>query len=145
MASVQDIVPCPQCGSDALRHFRTRDLSESISCLRCGYGETTRPIVDRIKQKTDPEHRAWFKTRKDGERICRTVKHVGRGAYRLELKKGGAVVGSVNCRVTPKMIANFKRDLANPKIDLARCYLTRWNPKRRCVEVVVGTLPRHVL
>ena len=145
MASVQDIVACPQCGSEALRELRTGDLSERLACLRCGYGETTRPIVDRIKQKADPEYRESFKLRKDGDPIYRTVKQVGWGAYRLESKKGGAVVGSVNCRVTVKIIANFKRDLGKPDVNSARSYLTRWNPKRRCIEVVVGRLPRHVL
>jgi hypothetical protein len=39
------------------------------------------------------------------------------------------------------MIANFKRDVMKPGMDAARSFLTRWNPKRQCVETVVGQIP----
>ncbi|CAG0960781.1 hypothetical protein ANRL3_00863 [Anaerolineae bacterium] len=141
MASVQDSVECPQCGAKAFLEFNTRTLEESICCLRCGYTELTRPLIDHQKQNADPQHRAWFKRRKDGEQIFRTTKHAGFGAYVIVQQNSVSVLGIVNGRLTPRMIAKFKRDVTKPGIDAARSFLTRWNPKRRCVETVVGQIP----
>jgi ribosomal protein S27AE len=141
MASVQDSIDCPQCSGKAFLEFHTRTLEESIFCARCGYSEYTRPIIDRQKQNADSEHHAWFKRRKDGEPIYRTTKRAGFGAYLLAQQNGVSVLGVVNCKLTPRMIANFKRDIARPEIDAARSFLTRWNPKHRCVEAVVGQIP----
>jgi hypothetical protein len=121
--------------------FNTRTLDESISCFRCGYIEHTRPLIDRQKQKADSQHRAWFKRRKDGEQIFRTTKRIGFGAYVLAQQNGVSALGVVNCKLTPRMIANFKRDVTKPGMDAARSFLTRWNPKHRCVETVVGKIP----
>ena len=147
MASVQDSIDCPQCSGKAFLEFHTRTREESIFCARCGYSEHTRPItkvtsvIDRQKQNADSEHRAWFKRRKDGEPIYRTTKRAGCGAYLLTQQSGVSVLGVVNCKVTPRMIANFKSDIARPEIDAARSFLTRWNLKHRCVEAVVGQIP----
>ncbi len=141
MASVQDSTDCPQCGTKAFLEFQTRTLEESITCFRCGYSEHTRPLIDRQKQNADSQHRAWFKRRKDGEPIYRTTKRIGFGAYVLAQQNGVSALGVVNCKLTPKMIANFKRDVTEPGIDAARSFLTRWNPQRRCVETVVGQIP----
>lgn len=141
MASVQDSTDCPRCGAKAFLEFQTRTLEESIACFRCGYSEHTRPLIDRQKQNADSQHRAWFKRRKDGEPIYRTTKHTGFGAYMLAQRNGVSALGVVNCRLTPRMIANFKRGVTKPGIDAARSFLTRWNPKRHCVETVVGQIP----
>lgn len=161
MASVQDSTDCPQCGKKAFLEFQTRTLEESITCFRCGYIEHTRPltkvtsVIDRQKQNADSQHRAWFKrqkacperSRRDGEPIYRTTKRTGFGAYMLAQQNGVSALGVVNCKLTPRMtevtlvIANFKHDVMEPGIDATRSFLTRWNPKRRCVETVVGQIP----
>lgn len=141
MASVQDSIDCPQCGAKAFLEFHTRTLAESIFCPRCGYSEHTRPLIDRQKQKDDAQHRAWFKRRKDGEQIIRTTKRAGFGAYMLAQQNGVSALGIVNCELTARMIANFKRDVAKPGIDAARSFLTRWNPQSHQVEIVVGQIP----
>lgn len=141
MASVQDSIECPQCGGKAFLEFHTRTLAESIFCPRCGYSEHTRPLIDRQKQKADAQHRAWFKRRKDGEQIFRTTKRAGVGAYMLAQQNGVSALGVVNGKLTARMIANFKRDIAKPEIDAARSFLTRWNPKTQQVETVVGEIP----
>ena len=141
MASVQDSIECPQCHNQAFVEFQTRTLAESIFCPRCGYSEQTRPLIDRQKQKADAQHRAWFKRRKDGEPIYRSIKRTGFGAYMLAQQNGVCALGVVNCKLTAKMIANFKRDIAKPEIDAARSFLTRWNPKTQQVETVVGEIP----
>lgn len=141
MASVQDSIECPQCGGRAILEFQTRTFEEQISCPRCGYRESTRPVIDRQKQRGDPQHRPWYKRRKDGEWIYRTTKRVGLGAYFLAQKNGVSVLGVVNRKLTTKMVANFKRDMAKREMN-ARCsFLTRWNPRRKRVEEVVGNIP----
>ncbi len=146
MASVQDSVDFPQCGGRAFVEFYTRTFEEEILCPRCGYCETTRPVIDRQKQKLDSEHRAWFKQRNDGERICRTTKHAGFGPYYIATKNGFGALGTVNGKLTARITevtlvtANFKRDVTRPEIDAHRSFLTRWDPKKRCVEVIVGKI-----
>jgi len=118
-------------------------------CPRCGYSEQTRPLIDRQKQKADAQHREWFKRRKarpehsrrNGEPIFRTTKRPGLGAYMLAQQNGVSALGVVNCKLTARMIANFKRDIAKPEMDAARSFLTRWNPKTQQVETVVGQIP----
>jgi uncharacterized protein YbaR (Trm112 family) len=145
MASVHDIVACPQCTGDAHYEFYTRTLEESLFCPRCGYIEHTRPVMDRRKQKQDPQRRARFKYRRDGEPIFRTTPCAGRGAHCLAQKNGVSTVGANGRRYpTRHQIESFQRDLARPEIDATRSYLTRWNARRRRVEVVVGQLPNAV-
>ena len=170
MVSVRDTIQCPQCGQNAFSEFRTRDWSESVFCFCCGYRESTHPVIDRQKQQQDPEHRPSVKVRKDGQQVFRTVRRVGYGAYQLTERNGIASVGVLQRRVTPKVIAQFKRDLTQPdtpalhhtcpeavpkgtqcgaSVDPTHSYLTRWNAKRRCVslrdplwgQVVVGEMP----
>lgn len=138
MASVEDIVECPQCGKKAFLKFQTRTLQEEIKCPICGYGESTRPVTDRKKQRQDPQHRAWFKRRKDGERILRTTRHAGFGSYNLAQSNGVGVLGAIKLKLTPKMIASFKREMTKPELDAQRCFLTRWNSMRNCIEVLIG-------
>jgi ribosomal protein S27AE len=145
MASVQDSIDCPQCGGKAILEVHTRTLAESIFCPRCGYSEQARPLIDRQKQKADAQHREWFKRRKDGEPIFRTTKRPGFGAYMLAQQNGVSALGVVNCKLTAKMIVNFKRDIAKPEMDAARSFLTRWNPKTQQVETVVGQIPPDLL
>ena len=147
MASVHDSIECPQCRGQAFVEFQTRTLAESIFCPRCGYSESTRPLIDRQRQKADAQHREWFKRRKDGEPIYRTTKRTGFGAYMLAQQNGVSALGVVNCKLTARMtevtlvIADFKRDIAKPEIDATRSFLTRWNPKTQQVETVVGEIP----
>ena len=141
MTSVQDSIDCPQCNGKAFLEFQNRTLAESIFCPYCGYSEQTRPLIDRQKQNADAQHRAWYKRRKDGEQIFRTTKRAGFGAYVIAQQNGVSALGVVNCRLTPRMIASFKRDVTKPGIDAARSFLTRWNSKSRCVETVVGQIP----
>jgi hypothetical protein len=140
VASVQDSIDCPQCRGKAFVELQTRMLAESIFCPRCGYSESTRPLIDRQRQKLDAQHREWFKRRKDGEQIFRTAKRAGFGAYMLAQQNGVSALGVVNCKLTARMIANFKRDIAKPEMDAARSFLTRWNPKTQQVETVVGEI-----
>jgi predicted RNA-binding Zn-ribbon protein involved in translation (DUF1610 family) len=130
MTAVLDVVDCPQCGWCAFYEFQTRTLSTSIFCPRCGYQEETRPSK---KRKT-----------KEGDPICRTTKRHGYGAYMLKRRNGVSEIGAVHRPPTPRAIARFKQDLKHPEIDAARSFLTRWNPKRRRVEMVVGKFPRDL-
>lgn len=127
MVAVLDVVDCPQCSCRAFHEFQTRTLSSSLFCPRCGYQENTRP---NKKGKT-----------KEGEQIHRTTKRLGKGAYMLKRRNGVSEIGAVHRWLTPRTIARFEQDLQHPGIDAAHSFLTRWNPKRRRVEVVVGNIP----
>ena len=142
MSGVQDTIKCPQCGqSEAFVEFETRDLSEYVFCDQCGYRQTTRPVIDRKRQAADPEHLLWAKLTQDGRRIFRTITRGGYGAYCLAGKEGIAQVGALRPIAARQALAQFKRDVkANPQLDPARCYLTRWNARMRQVEVLFGTL-----
>ena len=130
MTAVLDVVDCPQCGWRAFYEFQTRTLSTCIFCPRCGYQEDTRPMK---KRKT-----------KAGEPVYRTTKQPGQGAYMLKRRNGVSQIGAVRRPLTQRAIARFKQDLKRPEIDKARSFLTRWNPKRRRVEMVVGKFPRDL-
>ncbi len=143
MASVQDSIECPQCEGKAFLEFHTRTFEEEIICPLCGYREHTRPVIDRERQRQDPQHRAWFKCRRDGERIYRTMKNAGFGAYYLAQRSSVGVLGTINCQFTERVIARFKREMAKPEMDSQRCLLTRWDPKRKGVETVIGRIPKE--
>lgn len=49
--------------------------------------------------------------------------------------------------LTRATIAQFKRDTLRESLqfDTAACYLSRWNPRRRQVVMVVGIFPKEFL
>jgi len=130
MTAVLDVVDCPQCGWRAFYEFQTRTLSTSIFCPRCGYQEETHPSKKRKTKAGDP--------------ICRTTKRPGKGAYMIKRCNGVSEIGAVHRPLTERTIARFGKDLKRPEINKARSFLTRWNPKRRRVEMVVGKFPRDL-
>jgi len=130
MTAVLDVVDCPQCGWRAFYEFQTRTLSTCIFCPRCGYQEDASPSKKRKTKAGDP--------------ICRTTKRHGQGAYMLKRRNGVSEIGAVHRPLTQRAIARFKLDLKRPEIDAARSFLTRWNPTRRRVEMVVGKFPRDL-
>jgi hypothetical protein len=123
-------VGCEQCNGRAFYEFQTRTLTATVFCPRCGYREETRPIK---KRKT-----------KSGDLVYRTHKRPGRGAYMLKRCNGVSEIGALHRPLTRQAIARFKADLRQPGIDAARSFLTRWNPKRQRVEVIVGKFPRDL-
>jgi len=130
MTAVLDVEDCPQCGWRAFYEFQTRTLSASIFCPRCGYQEETRPLKKR-------------KTRA-GEPIYRTTRRTGKGAYMIKRCNGVSEIGAVHRSLTERTITRFRKDLQHPGIDTAQSFLTRWNPKRHRVEMVVGKFPRDL-
>jgi hypothetical protein len=130
MTSVLDEVDCEQCHGRAFYEFQTRTLTESIFCPRCGYQEETRPIR---KRKT-----------KDGEPVYRTRKRPGMGAYMLKGRNGVSEIGALSRPLTARVTARFKQNLTHPHVDAAHSFLTRWNPKSRRVEMVIGKFPHNL-
>jgi hypothetical protein len=63
----------------------------------------------------------------------------------IKRRNGVSEIGAVHRPITQRAIVRFKQDLRRPEIDAAHSFLTRWNPKRRRVEMVVGKFPRDVL
>jgi predicted RNA-binding Zn-ribbon protein involved in translation (DUF1610 family) len=129
MVAVLDVVDCPQCGWRAFYEFQTRTLSATVFCPRCGYREETRPIKNR---KT-----------KSGDLVYRTNKRPGMGAYMLKRHNGVSEIGALTRPLSERVIAQFKQNLKHPEVDAPRSFLTRWNPKLHCVEMVVGKFPRN--
>lgn len=130
MTAVQDVVDCPQCDGHTFYEFQTRMLTENIFCPRCGYCEDTHPIKNR---KT-----------KAGDLVYRTSKRPGMGAYLLKGRNGVSEIGALNRPLTEHVIAQFKQNLRHPDVDAAHSFLTRWNPRSRRVEIVVGKFPRNL-
>ena len=130
MTSVVDVVDCAQCNGRAFYEFQTRSLAATIFCPRCGYREEKRPIRKRKTKAGDP--------------IYRTTKRPGLGAYLLKRHRGVSEIGALHRLLTPRAIARFKKNLKQPGIDATHSFLTRWNPKRRCIEMVVGKFPRDL-
>jgi hypothetical protein len=62
----------------------------------------------------------------------------------LKRRNGVSEIGVLDRPLTRQAIARFKANLKHPEIDAARSFLTRWNPKRRRVEMVVGKFPRDL-
>jgi hypothetical protein len=81
---------------------------------------------------------------KDGDPIYRTTKRPGKGAYMIKRCNGVSEIGAVHRPLTERTIARFRKDLQQPGIDPAHSFLTRWNPKRQRVEMVVGKFPRDL-
>jgi len=130
MTSVLDVVDCAQCNGRAFYEFQTRTLAATTFCPRCGYRDETHPIR---KRKTNA-----------GDLIYRTTKRQGHGAYLLKHRNGVSEIGALHRPLNPQTIVRFKRDLKQPGIDAARSFLTRWNPKRQHIEMVVGRFPRNL-
>ena len=132
MASVQDETKCPQCGARALVEFNCRTLVEVVICFCCGYNARTAPT--RRKTKT-------------GKYVLRRTVHAGCGAYRMTAKNGIAQMAVFHTPLTRATIARFKRDTlrGSPQLDASACYLSRWNPRCRKVEMLVGILPKEFL
>ena len=130
MTAVLDVVDCPQCTWRAYYEYQTRTLTATTFCPRCGYREETHPIKNR---KT-----------KSGDLVYRTAKHPGMGAYMLKQRNGVSEIGALNHPLTKRAIVRFKRDLTHPKVDATHSFLTRWNPKLRRVEIVVGKFSRDL-
>ncbi len=130
MTAVLDVEKCPQCHARAFAEFQTQTLVSSLFCPRCGYSEKTCPIRKR-------------KTR-TGEVMYRTTKQQGFGAYLLKGRRGVSTLGALHRPLTPQVAARFKRSLKQSGIDAAHSFLTRWNPKRQRVEMVVGRFPHDL-
>ena len=62
----------------------------------------------------------------------------------LKQRNGVSEIGALDRPLTRQAIARFQADLKHPGIDAARSFLTRWNPKRQRVEMVVGKFPRNL-
>ena len=127
MVAVLDVVDCPQCDWRAFYEFQTRTLTTSVFCPRCGYQEDARPSKKRKTKAGDP--------------ICHTTKRPGQGAYMIKRRNGVSEIGALHRPPTPRAIAQFQKNLKHPEIDATHSFLTRWNPKRRRVEMVVGKMP----
>jgi hypothetical protein len=97
-------------------------------------------VIDRKRQATDPERKAYFKLDKRGERIFRTYERKGYGAYCITSQSGIASLGALRMPVTRRVIAQFRRDIASEGINPSACWLTRWTGKK--VEFVVGQQER---
>ena len=102
----------------------------------CGYVSWTRAVLDRKRQAADPERRVYFKLDRNGERVFRTYKQKGYGAYCVTGRSGIASLGALRVPVTRRVIAQFRRDIAGDGINQAACWLTCWTGKQ--VEFVVG-------
>jgi hypothetical protein len=66
------------------------------------------------------------------------------GAYMLKGRNGVSEIGALNRLLTEHFIAQFKQNLRHPDVDAAHSFLTRWNPRSRRVEIVVGKFPRNL-
>ena len=130
MTSVLDVVDCAQCKGRAFYEFQTRTLIATTFCPRCGYREETHALR---KRKT-----------KTGDRIDRTIKRQGHGAYLLKHRNGVSEIGALQRPLTAPTLARFKPDLKQPGMDAKQSFLTSWNPKRRRIEMMVGRFPRHL-
>lgn len=137
MATVDYPVTCPQCEFDEARgSYNTHRCEEHVFCPMCGYVSWTRAVLDRKRQVADPERRVYFKLDRNGERVFRTYKQKGYGAYCVTGRSGIASLGALRVPVTRRVIAQFRRDIAGDGINQAACWLTRWTGKQ--VEFVVG-------
>lgn len=130
MTAVLDVVECEQCNGRAFHEFQTRTLTATVFCPRCGYREETRPIKNRKTKSSDL--------------VYRTNKRPGMGAYMIKRCNGVSEIGALDRPLTRQALARFKAALKHPGIDAAESFLTRWNPKRQRVEMVVGKFPRDL-
>lgn len=130
MTAVLDVVDCAQCNGRAFYEFQTRTLAATVFCPRCGYREETHPLRKRKTKAGDP--------------VCRTTKRPGHGAYLLKHRQGVSEIGALHRPLTERVIAQFKQNLKHPKVDAAHSFLTRWNPKRHRIDMVVGKFPRDL-
>ena len=138
MASVQEVGVCPQCGKRAFVEVYTHTLAAEVFCPCCGYCEHTRPVAPRRNRHGS------HKVRQNGERVYRTTKHVGWGAYCLRRRNGVSILGALRRPLTANVKRRFQRELKRPGVDLSESYLTRWDPKRKRIQMVVGKFPRDL-
>lgn len=140
MASVSYPEVCQQCQfSEALGSLQTRTGDESLFCPRCGYSLDIKAVIDRRKQKRDPQKRAWLKHNKAGRILFRAYQRPGHGAYCLATSDGVQVMGRFTGPVNLQSIRWFKIQLRRQGVDLTRSYMTRANGHK--VKAVLGQPP----
>ena len=140
MSSVSYPEVCQQCQfPEALGSLQTRTGEESLFCPRCGYSLNIRAVVDRCKQKRDPQKRAWLKQNKAGRILFRAYQRQGYGAYCLATSDGVQVMGRFTGSVNLQSIRWFKIQLRRQGVDLTRSYMTRSTGRK--VKAVFGQPP----
>ena len=140
MSSVSYPEVCEQCQfPEAWGSLHTRTSEESLFCPRCGYSLSIRALIDRRKQKRDPQKRAWLKHDKAGRIILRTYQRQGYGAYCLAASDGVQVLGRFTEPVNAQAIRWFKLQLQRHSVDSARSYMTRATGRK--VKAVFGRPP----
>jgi hypothetical protein len=128
VATIYSAVACEQCHFPGAHcSFRTRDATVSVACPRCGFRYWTVALIDRQRQAVDPERRPIYKLDGDGNRIRRAYRRPGYGAYCLWDGRGGTL-GAFTAPLSPEESAAFvARVRADPRIDPARSWATRWD------------------
>ena len=140
MSSVSYPELCPQCQfPEALGSLQTRTGEERLFCPRCGYSLDIKVVIDRRKQKRDPQKRAWLKHNKAGCILFRVYQRQGYGAYCLATSDGVHVMGRFAGPVNAQTTHWFKRQLQRQGVDSARSYMTHSTGRK--VKTVFGQPP----
>lgn len=140
MSSVSYPEVCHQCQfPEALGSLQTHTGEERLFCPRCGYSLDIKAVIDRRKQRSDPQKRAWLKYNKAGRILFRGYRRKGYGAYCLAASDGLQLMGRFTEPVTLQTIRWFKLQLQRQGVDSACSYMTRSIGRK--VKAVFGQPP----
>lgn len=128
MSSVQDYIPCPQCGGVYVRDLNCRSQEEYCWCNRCGKIEFS-GVEDVIR---DGKSRL--------ESVNRSEKGYGVACFRT--REGIGTIQPINEPVTAQTKAAYLEVISqHPEIDSASSYLTSWDEEKGDVVAIFGNLP----
>ncbi len=133
MASVQDIVECPQCKGVYITDFNCHTQEEFRACMRCGLRETW-------ELERDENGKTIYD--KDGHTTMKYTKNMGYGSLRIAFKTGVAQTGAMLEPITDKDKEEYLKWIEEPEINKEDCYLVAWDSEKNDVVVIFGTMPQ---
>lgn len=143
MGTVGDRFDCPQCGYAADYEFNYRTGEEWTLCPCCGRSTSLRRVIDRKRQREDPEHQLWPKLTKDGRPIFRYTEHPGYGAYRLASAEhaGSYTIGALKKPLSEAEAQDLVEAIqSDARIDAARSRLLLWDENTKSLVALLSQL-----
>ncbi len=131
MGSLQDYVPCPQCGHTMNRDYYYRTGEEYQFCQFCGKNSKRERIEDEKGNPVLDERGVMQYSIEDNP---------GYGCMYIVMKNRS---GFLNCLLNPlkeEDKAYFNDMLKKDTVDKEHCYFTQWNETEKKLEVLYGEL-----
>lgn len=132
MASLIDIIECPQCGGLYSTDYYYRTGEEYRHCVRCGRYEEYVLVRGEDGKPVKGEDEYYQMEHKLVE---------GLGSAKIALKNGFAQISSLTQSVDQGIIDKFHEIMEDPDVDKDESYLSSWDSERKELVMIYGKMP----